>query len=804
MRKNFAMNKLLNLCVFLLFANFGFSQNYTVAFFQKINDIQGGFSDVLNDQDNFGVSIDQIGDLDGNGVNDVVVGAFLDDDGGSNRGAVWILFLDLNDQVISQTKISNTRGGFNGVLNNGDGFGSSVAYLGDINNDGLIELAVGAEYDEDGGYGHGAVWILSLNSDGTVNSHAKISDTEGNFNGFINDSAIFGSDIENIGDLNGDGVDDLVIGSREDDDGGDSNGAIWVIFLNPDLTVNYFQKISELEGGFNETLADGDFFGSSIADIGDLNGDGVVDLAVGSTRDDDVFTNSGSIYILFLNINGTVNNYTKISNNYGGLSNLITSNGLFGESIDGVVDIDNDGKIEIVVGAMNQINPSLISLGTGAFFIIELNADGTVSEEHFYTFRENCFLEELSHGVLFGGSVSFLTMDPNNLKIAVGSYRDSENGNRKGAIYILTLGEVSYNLVSFTDPTGCGVDDGTITLSGFSANTESTIGFNNGSDQLVTVFSDSAGLLTITGLPGGLYTDITVNPDLSDCSFNLGNITLATTSGLSPVISSADPTNCDASNNGSITISGLYSNTSYSISFNNGSIQTINLVSSVSGVIGLTGLSSGIYTEITVDEIGGGCSYNLGQVTLASSALIATILPKNPSDCDSNNGAITITGLANTTEKLVRYEKDQSQSATVRSNNVGEINLEGLSIGSYQNITIVELLTNCSSNLGQIILNCIGNETQKCFETPKFFTPNNDGNNDLWTVELFSSEGGCDYTLYIYDRFGKLLKTLTPQNNVWNGTYNGELMPTNDYWYYVEFINAEVSKSFRSHFTLKR
>lgn len=798
------MNNLIKLLLIVLFVNFGFSQNYTVSYFQKINEIRGGFTGTLNDQDNFGVSIDAIGDLDGNGVNDLAVGAFLDDDGGSNRGAVWILFLNSNDNVISQTKISNTSGGFNGVLNNGDRLGSSVAYLGDINNDGLIELAVGAEYDGDGGYGHGAIWILSLNSDGTVNSHAKISDTEGNFNGFINDSAIFGSDIENIGDLNGDGIDDLVVGSREDDDGGDSNGAIWVLFLNNDLTVNSFQKISELEGGFNETLDEGDFFGSSVANIGDLNGDGFVDIAVGSARDDDEFTNSGSVYILFLNSNGTVNNHKKISNSEGGLTNLITSNALFGESIDGVVDIDGDGKIEIVVGAMNQINPSLISLATGAFFIIELNADGTVSEEHFYTYRENCFLEELKHGVLFGGSVSFLTKDPNNLKIAIGSYRDSDNGNRKGAVYIMTLGEVTFNLVSFTDPTGCGSDDGTITMSGFSANTESTIGYNNGSDQLATIFSDATGLLTITGLPGGLYTDITVNPDLSDCSFNLGQVTLATAIGLSPTISFSDPTNCSASNNGSLLISGLLANTEYNISYNNGSVQTANILSDASGELFMTGLSVGVYNEITVDEIGGGCSYNLGQITLASSSLTVGISPTDPTNCDSNDGRITITGLANSTEYVVSYENDRIQTAALLSNANGEIILGGLSIGLYNNITLEVSPTNCSYNLGQINLNCFRDETQKCFETQKFFTPNNDGDNDLWKVELLPSGGGCDYTLYIYDRFGKLLKTLTPQNNFWNGTYNGQNMPTDDYWYFVNYVDEGKSKSYRSHFTLKR
>ncbi|KJD31529.1 hypothetical protein PK35_14055 [Tamlana nanhaiensis] len=114
-------------------------------------------------------------------MSDLAVGAFSDDDGGTNKGTVWILFLDEDDNVISFTKISDTDGGFSGILDNDDRFGGAVSYLGDMNNDGLIELAVGADYDGDGGYWSGAVWILSLNTDGTVDSYSKISDSQGGF-----------------------------------------------------------------------------------------------------------------------------------------------------------------------------------------------------------------------------------------------------------------------------------------------------------------------------------------------------------------------------------------------------------------------------------------------------------------------------------------------------------------------------------------------------------------------------------------------------------------------------------------------
>jgi gliding motility-associated-like protein len=80
---------------------------------------------------------------------------------------------------------------------------------------------------------------------------------------------------------------------------------------------------------------------------------------------------------------------------------------------------------------------------------------------------------------------------------------------------------------------------------------------------------------------------------------------------------------------------------------------------------------------------------------------------------------------------------------------------------------------------------------------PKYFTPNNDGNHDLWLVRDFSNN---IKTVTIFDHYGKLLKSL-PSNVGWNGTFNGKLMETNDYWYVITFNTGEI---LRGHFTLKR
>jgi len=111
----------------------------------------------------FGSSVANLGDLDGDGVIDLAVGADQDENGEASEGALYILFMHTNGSVNTSVKISDGLEGFNpSALNASDFFGSSVANLGDLDGDGIIDLAVGARFDENSEAGEGAVYILSL------------------------------------------------------------------------------------------------------------------------------------------------------------------------------------------------------------------------------------------------------------------------------------------------------------------------------------------------------------------------------------------------------------------------------------------------------------------------------------------------------------------------------------------------------------------------------------------------------------------------------------------------------------------
>ncbi|MEZ6144007.1 MAG: integrin alpha [Planctomycetaceae bacterium] len=138
-------------------------------------------------------------------------------------------------------KISDTQGGFTGVLADGNPFSSSMTGLGDLDGDGVIDLMVGAQGDVEG-----AVYVLFMNSDGTVKSHQKIGDETPILSSWLDDDDSFSVSMTLMGDLDGDGVVDVAVGAHGDDDGGSARGAVYILFLNADGTLKAHQKIRTL------------------------------------------------------------------------------------------------------------------------------------------------------------------------------------------------------------------------------------------------------------------------------------------------------------------------------------------------------------------------------------------------------------------------------------------------------------------------------------------------------------------------------------------------------------------------------
>ncbi len=302
---------------------------------------------VLNDDDRFGSSIANIGDLNGDDISDIAVGAYADDVGGTNSGDIHVMFMNSNGSVSRTIKINNNTA--NGpVLNDDDGFGRSIANIGDLNADGISDIAVGAYADDAGGTARGAIHVMFMNSNGSVSNTIEINNNTAN-GPALNDGDIFGRSIANIGDLNGDGTFDIAVGASGDDAGGPNRGAIHVLFMNSNGSVSSTIEINNNTAN-GPVLNDADYFGISIANIGDLNGDSISDIAVGAHYDDAGGAYRGTIHVMLMNSNGTVSNTIEINNNTAN-GPVLNDYDNFGISIANIGDLNNDGTLDIAVGA---------------------------------------------------------------------------------------------------------------------------------------------------------------------------------------------------------------------------------------------------------------------------------------------------------------------------------------------------------------------------------------------------------------------------------------------------------------------
>ncbi|MDX2258273.1 MAG: hypothetical protein NW205_05085, partial [Hyphomicrobiaceae bacterium] len=251
-----------------------------------------------------GRSVAIAGDVNGDGFDDVLVGAIGVDVGGNLSGATYVVFGKANGFVADLAL--SALDGTNGFQINGaeadQSSGLSVSSAGDVNADGFADLIVGAPFTDPNGNSSGASYVVFGAANG-FSANFSLASLNGT-NGFrISGEAALdyaGRSVGSAGDVNGDGFDDVIVAAATADPNGSASGASYVVFGKAGgFSANV--NLSTLDGtnGFQVSgEVAGDAIGTSVRSAGDVNGDGLDDLIIGATNADPNGNASGATYVV--------------------------------------------------------------------------------------------------------------------------------------------------------------------------------------------------------------------------------------------------------------------------------------------------------------------------------------------------------------------------------------------------------------------------------------------------------------------------------------------------------------------------
>ncbi|GGH69742.1 hypothetical protein GCM10011318_11070 [Phaeocystidibacter marisrubri] len=373
---------------------------------------------------NFGYSVSSAGDVNGDGYEDVIVGANYYDNGQNLEGAAFVY-------LGSATGLSSTPANIFESNQASAFFGNSVSSAGDVNGDGYSDVIVGAYQYTNGQTDEGAAFVYLGSASGLS---AVPSDTlELNL-----EYSEFGFSVSSAGDVNGDGYSDVIVGAPYPNSAAITNDGAFFVFLGSasglsrtpanmkssqlgselgqsvaSAPMNMFVSFQPLPNNFN--------IGYSVSSAGDVNGDGYSDVIVGAAYYSNGQTEEGAAYVY-------LGSSTGLSSTPANILESNQANANFGWSVSSAGDVNGDGYSDVIVGAYRYDNGQSEE---GAAYVYLGSATGLSSTP------ANIF-ESNQVSARFGSSVSSAG-DINGdgySDVIVGAYYYDNGQSDEGAAYV--------------------------------------------------------------------------------------------------------------------------------------------------------------------------------------------------------------------------------------------------------------------------------------------------------------------------------------------------------------------------------
>ena len=362
--------------------------------------------------DGAGVSVSGAGDVNNDGYDDMLIGAWAENSGGKDAGAAYLMLGPASGTI----SLSEAEAKFIG-LSGGDYAGYSTDSAGDVNDDGYADVLISAHYDSTAAVGAGAAYLML----GPVSGDVSFDDADGKLYGERSfDTA--GISLSGIGDMNDDGYDDILIGAPHESTAGDEAGAAYVVAGPMTDELSLADAEAKLTG---EDIYD--YAGYCVSGAGDVNNDGYDDILVGAYYESSVDAGTGASYLVLGPVSGEISLSAADAKLTG-----ININDFTGYTLSGVGDVNNDGYDDILVGAYLSDSGGVSDAGTSYLVYGPVAGERSLADAD-EAFGGEAFLDYA--GLAMGGAGDVNDDGYDDLLIA--STQEDSAGLAAGATYLL-------------------------------------------------------------------------------------------------------------------------------------------------------------------------------------------------------------------------------------------------------------------------------------------------------------------------------------------------------------------------------